>query len=158
MKLAYVLDRFPVLSETFIAREIEGLAREGTRPELFALRAGEGTGAVAPPVEILPGPLSRRTIAARIGWFLRSPFRTAEAITRLVEGASRQAGTVAAELYRAVINDETPAGMEAKITALVRLTHMNQRFGVALDVPYSLEQAPFDVRRFYLFPGYHARG
>ena len=41
MRLAYVLDRFPVLSETFIAREIEGLAHEGIRPELFALRRGE---------------------------------------------------------------------------------------------------------------------
>jgi tetratricopeptide (TPR) repeat protein len=63
----------------------------------------------------------------------------------------------AAELYRAIINDPTPAGVEAKITALVRLTHMSQRFGMAMDVRYSLERAPFDVQRFYLFPGYHRR-
>ncbi|HEX8237365.1 MAG TPA: glycosyltransferase family 4 protein [Abditibacteriaceae bacterium] len=47
MKIAYVLDSYPTLSETFIAREIEALRRCGFVIEIFALRAGDG----AHPVE-----------------------------------------------------------------------------------------------------------
>ena len=61
----------------------------------------------------------------------------------------------AAELYRAIVNDDSPVGVEAKVTALVRLTHMSRRWGIPMNVPYSLENAPFDVRPLYLFPGYH---
>jgi len=63
----------------------------------------------------------------------------------------------AAGLYRAIVNDDSPVGVEAKVTALVRLTYMSRRWGIAMDVPYSLENAPYDVRPFYLFPGYHER-
>ena len=44
---------------------------------------------------------------------------------------------------------------EVKITALIRLTHMNRRWGTEIGVPYSLERATFDVRELYLFPGFH---
>jgi hypothetical protein len=63
----------------------------------------------------------------------------------------------AADLYRALVNEDSPFGVEARITALVRLTYMSERFGIAMNVPYSLENAPYDVRPFYLFPGYHER-
>jgi glycosyltransferase involved in cell wall biosynthesis len=42
MKIAYVLDTYPNLSETFVAREIEALRRCGVEIEIFALRAGQG--------------------------------------------------------------------------------------------------------------------
>lgn len=42
MRLAYLLDTFPSHSETFIAREIEALKRQGFGIEVFALNAGEG--------------------------------------------------------------------------------------------------------------------
>jgi hypothetical protein len=63
----------------------------------------------------------------------------------------------AAALYREIATEDGPAPVEAKITALVRLTTMSRRWGIEIGVPYSLEQAPFDVRRFYLFPGYPDR-
>ena len=42
MKIAYILDTYPSLTETFIAREIEALRRRGFEIEVFALHAGEG--------------------------------------------------------------------------------------------------------------------
>ena len=88
MKLAYVLDRFPVLSETFIAREIEGLAREGVRPELFALGKGEeeanGADVRTPAAEVLPDTFSPRVLSAGLAWFIKSPSRTLRALAGLV--------------------------------------------------------------------------
>jgi hypothetical protein len=60
----------------------------------------------------------------------------------------------AAEIYREIASEGSEANAEAKITALIRLTHLNRKWGVEIGVPYSLEGAPFDVRPFYLFPGY----
>lgn len=48
MKIAYVLDTYPSLSETFIAREIEALRRCGFSIEIFALRAGQGAHPLEP--------------------------------------------------------------------------------------------------------------
>ncbi len=42
MKIVYVLAEFPALSETFIAREINALRKQGFEIEVWALRAGEG--------------------------------------------------------------------------------------------------------------------
>ena len=101
MRLAYVLDRFPVLSETFIAREIEGLAHEGIRPELFALRRGEeaaegaadGADRRTPAAEVLPGAFSARVLSARLAWFIKSPLCTLDSLTKLVAGTSRSPRT-----------------------------------------------------------------
>lgn len=48
MKLAYILDTFPSLTETFIAREIAALRRRGVSIEVFALQAGPGAGGLGP--------------------------------------------------------------------------------------------------------------
>ena len=48
MKLAYILDTFPSLTETFIAREIAALRRRGLEIEIFALQAGPGAGSLGP--------------------------------------------------------------------------------------------------------------
>jgi len=37
--------------------------------------------------------------------------------------------------------------VEAKITALIRLTEMSRRWGIETGVPYSVEQAPFSTRQ-----------
>ncbi|MEI7865913.1 MAG: hypothetical protein WCI38_11125, partial [Chthoniobacterales bacterium] len=36
---AYLFKRFPVFAQTFIAREVEGMARHGCRPEIYALQS-----------------------------------------------------------------------------------------------------------------------
>ena len=43
MKIAYILDLFPVISETFIVREILELKRNGFNISIFSLRNTEGT-------------------------------------------------------------------------------------------------------------------
>ncbi len=42
MKIAYVLAEYPSPTETFIAREIEALRRDGFEIDVWALKAGEG--------------------------------------------------------------------------------------------------------------------
>lgn len=42
MKIAFLLDTFPSLTETFIARDIEALRYHGLEIEIFALNAGQG--------------------------------------------------------------------------------------------------------------------
>jgi len=42
MKIAYLLDTYPSLTETFIAREIEALRRRGFLIRIYAFHAGEG--------------------------------------------------------------------------------------------------------------------
>jgi glycosyltransferase involved in cell wall biosynthesis len=46
MTIAWILDTFPSLSETFIARDIAALRRQGLNIEVFALRAGEGANSI----------------------------------------------------------------------------------------------------------------
>jgi glycosyltransferase involved in cell wall biosynthesis len=159
LKLAYVLDRFPVLSETFIAREIEGLAREGVRPELFALRRGEeaaeetaeGAGGRTPAAEILPGAFSPRVFSARLAWFIKSPLRTLDAAATLVAGTSRSPRTLPAEILHAVRGSHLAR-------ELVRrgVTHVHAHFGFVpstvawlasklTGIPYSVSVHAWDV-------------
>src|SRR5687768_12260762 len=49
MNIAYVLDTYPALSETFIAREIEALRRRGFEVDVWAMNAGEGAQALPQP-------------------------------------------------------------------------------------------------------------
>jgi colanic acid/amylovoran biosynthesis glycosyltransferase len=46
MKVAYILDKYPSLSETFIAREIDALRRCGFDIQVWAMQAGEGAQAL----------------------------------------------------------------------------------------------------------------
>ncbi len=50
MKIAFVLDSFPSLTETFIAREIAALRRHGLDIHVFALHAGTGARPITPPM------------------------------------------------------------------------------------------------------------
>ena len=49
MKTAFLLDTFPSLTETFIARDIEALRRHGLEIEVFALHDAEGARPLMPP-------------------------------------------------------------------------------------------------------------
>ena len=48
MKIAYILDTYPSLTETFIARELEALRRRGFEIEVFALHCGAGAHVIPP--------------------------------------------------------------------------------------------------------------
>jgi glycosyltransferase involved in cell wall biosynthesis len=49
MRIAYLLDSYPALSETFIAREIEALRAQGIAIDVYALHAGSGSASIALP-------------------------------------------------------------------------------------------------------------
>jgi glycosyltransferase involved in cell wall biosynthesis len=56
---AYLFKKFPVFAQTFTAREVEGLARHGCRPDVYALQAStpsyqEGFEALRRRVRVLP--------------------------------------------------------------------------------------------------------
>ena len=53
MKIAYLFDAFPAVSETFLAREIAVLRRAGCDIEVFALRAGENATTLLPRAVLL---------------------------------------------------------------------------------------------------------
>ncbi|MHC5057951.1 MAG: glycosyltransferase [Planctomycetota bacterium] len=133
MKLAYLVDRFPVPSETFIARELEGLAARGVPPVVFALRPSDmpdispATGAVAEiarDVRVLPSPTSLATAAAKVRTMLRSPGRVMGPALGMIRGAFRSPLTAPAELLRA--NAAFPLAREL---AREGVTHLHAHFG-----------------------------
>lgn len=66
MRIAYILDTYPSISETFIAREIEALRRRGFTIDVWALRAGDGASLIPRPLWLrLRGQWELRTEPAR---------------------------------------------------------------------------------------------
>lgn len=62
MKIAYLFERYPSPTETFLAREVEALRRAGVEIQVFAVEAGEG----ATPIKLLARPL--RLLGKRFFW------------------------------------------------------------------------------------------
>lgn len=88
MRLLYVLDRFPVLSETFVVAEVRGLLAGGDDVVVYARRGGEpgvaedlrelviGPGRALPPLSAISGALALRErgavkAAAEAAWLAR---------------------------------------------------------------------------------------
>ena len=76
-RIAYLVGRFPKLSETFVADEMDALERQGVGIELYALLPGRDPVARASTLRdpIIAGPPSPRFVAALGYWLLRSPRR-----------------------------------------------------------------------------------
>ena len=77
MSVAYILDRFPVRTQTFVRLEIEELRRQGTPVQVFALRHGDGpsTGDAVVLRDLAGGKARHARAHARAA--LRSPVRYA---------------------------------------------------------------------------------
>lgn len=77
-RVAYLVGRFPKLSESFVADEMDALERQGVAIELYALVRGRaplaqpGASRRHPSVAGLPSP---RWVAAQCYWLLRAPRR-----------------------------------------------------------------------------------
>lgn len=73
MKIAFVLDTYPSLSETFIARDTEALRRLGLDIHVFALNAGNGARPITPPMRFsalwLRGALEKARGGERSSYF-----------------------------------------------------------------------------------------
>ena len=70
---AYLFKKFPVFAQTFIAREVEGLARHGCEPDVYALQPAppgdqEGFDALRKRVRVLPAGLSLASDILRSGF------------------------------------------------------------------------------------------
>jgi colanic acid/amylovoran biosynthesis glycosyltransferase len=53
VKIAYLFERYPSPTETFLAREVEALRRAGVEIEIFAVEAGEGASGIKLPSKAL---------------------------------------------------------------------------------------------------------
>lgn len=72
-RLAYLVARYPKLSETFVADEIEALERQGEALDLYALVRGRDGSAADHRTPFVPGAL--RCAAGQLHWLLRAPTR-----------------------------------------------------------------------------------
>lgn len=90
-RIAYVVSRFPMVTETFIVREFLELERRGVPLELFSLQR-QAAPVVQPDAAALAGrvhygwPPCRALLAAQLFWVLRSPRRYATAWWRALRG------------------------------------------------------------------------
>jgi colanic acid/amylovoran biosynthesis glycosyltransferase len=64
MTIAWILDTFPSLTETFIARDIAALRQRGAKVEIFALKNGEG----AHPIQTGFLDQARRAFQPAVSW------------------------------------------------------------------------------------------
>lgn len=80
-RVAYVAYAFPVLTQTFTAREVGALRARGLDVRVFAARSGEGgsldraAADEAAAATYLPGPFSPRTLGAALAFLVRRPLR-----------------------------------------------------------------------------------
>jgi colanic acid/amylovoran biosynthesis glycosyltransferase len=104
LRVAYLLSRFPKLSETFVVDEIRALERADARVAIYSLLPGRsghaesGTSDLAAKV-VTAGPASIRWMGAQLYWLARSPARLISVWTRVL---TTHAGSPR-ELVRAVV-------------------------------------------------------
>ena len=81
MKLLYIVERYPELSQTFVAAEIRGLLELGVEVEVAALQ--QGVGGEAPASSSYPDDLSSVSRISAAAWAtLRSPAAISRQLTR----------------------------------------------------------------------------
>jgi hypothetical protein len=97
MRVLYVLDRFPVLSETFVVDELRGLLRAGDDVSVYAREAGGEAGVADDLRELVVGP------------GMRAPVRGLGAALRLRERGALHALAQATWLANAVRADHVHA-------------------------------------------------
>ena len=73
MRLAYVLERYPELTQTFVEAELGELARTGHEPEVLALAPGAGADLAEAAFEPAYPPPGAARLAALAGALARSP-------------------------------------------------------------------------------------
>lgn len=89
LRVAYILHRFPYLTETFIVRELHGLRADGAEPTIFSLMAPKHTTASPRALELVPlaryAPVMSGAVAkAQLHYLRRRPLRYLKAFSRLI--------------------------------------------------------------------------
>ncbi|HEX8053794.1 MAG TPA: hypothetical protein VF517_12445, partial [Thermoleophilaceae bacterium] len=88
MRLAYVLERYPELTQTFVEAELRELARTGHEPEVLALQPGDG----AALAEAAFGPIYPARGAARVAALARTLARSPREAAAFVRGGEEARG------------------------------------------------------------------
>ena len=103
-RVAYLLNRFPKLSETFVIDEILALERRGAIALVCSLRPGSASD--APPEaqhlirrRICFGALSPAVFGAQLYWLLRSPLRLARVWARAIASHASSPRVLAAAVF-----------------------------------------------------------
>ena len=101
MKVAYIVSRFPTASETFIVRELNGLAELGVELELRSLYPPKDAFA-HPSAEAWVGRLQRPGVGAGMRglgyWLMRRPLRLLRSIGTVIAGSVRKPEILARSL------------------------------------------------------------
>ena len=129
MKVAYLVSRFPTVTETFVLREFSAVAAEGVEVDLHSLfgvaaaDAGVVQPAAAPWVERLQRPGPGEGARALAWWLLRRPLRTLGTLTTVVAAHARRPGI----LVRALVTVPLAAA-HARRFRRARVDHVHAHF------------------------------
>lgn len=155
MKVAYVVSRFPVVTETFIVREINGVdAAPDADVELFALFPPDQA-FIHPAAErwvpVVHQPSPKDAFSGMLWWALRRPARLAQVLAGVARGYWRRPGRLARALVTLPIAAAHARGMQR-----LGVGHVHAHFanypalaawiaGRLLDVPYSVTAHAHDL-------------
>jgi colanic acid/amylovoran biosynthesis glycosyltransferase len=156
MRIAYLVSRFPSVSETFVLRELDAVAATpGIEVELHSLFPAHDEGAVHPAAVPWVARLRRAGAAEGVRalgwWLLRRPGRTIAAVAAVVAGYAR----VPRVLPRALATVPLAAAHARRLRA-ERIEHVHAHFatypalaawiaGRLADVPYSFTAHAHDL-------------
>lgn len=149
-EVLYLAYEFPVLTQTFTANEVAGLAGAGIDLAVFSLIPSRDRAARAPsgvPVAVAPPSLSPHSVRALLAWLLRRPLRTLSLLGAVAAGAY---GDQPARCWaRGFAQLLTGARLAADLRAVGARPHLHAQFVDAastvalvaarlLDLPFSV--------------------
>ncbi len=154
MRIAYVVSRFPDPSETFVLRELIGVAALNADTELYVLFRPKHAFVhrrAAPWVERAHRSSARQACAGVLWWLARRPLRTSAALSSTLAAYARQPSRLA----RALVTFAVAAGHARSMRAR-RVEHIHAHFATypaqaawlasrLLDVPYSFTAHAHDI-------------
>ncbi|HET8758241.1 MAG TPA: glycosyltransferase [Solirubrobacteraceae bacterium] len=126
MRVAYLVSRFPTVTETFVLREFSAVAAEGVAVDLHSLfRTSD---AIVQPdaepwVERLQRPGPGEGALALGGWMLRRPLRTLGTVATVVAGHARRPGILVRALATVPL-----AAAHARRFQRARVDHVHAHF------------------------------
>ncbi len=155
--IAYLVSQFPETYETFIAREIEALEREGFDIRVFSLKhcrdevVHRFTQARLVRTYYPGGLRSPRTLAAIVNFRIRHPIRCARALLQIVRKTFRRPGVLLKSLYAYLIGVPFAREMLAMNVAHIHAhwasvpATVAAGLSVLTDIPYSVTAHAYDI-------------
>jgi colanic acid/amylovoran biosynthesis glycosyltransferase len=163
VRVAYVVARFPLVSQTFIVRELDAVAAQpGLELELFSLYPPHGPKVVHPAARpwlarLHSGTDVRAGFSALAWWLRRRPLRVLATVATVARAHARRPGVLARALLTLL-----PAAAHARRMDELRIDHVHAHFasfpalaawvvGRLTGVPYSFTSHAHDLFVHQLF-------